>query len=188
MSANTHEKFDFLRAEGDSRKMKKLLFVTLLMVGLICPFSFAKGGHSSGYPGHSGVSVKGYFKSNGTYVTPYQRSTPDSTPANNWSSKSDSNSLPAIDNNPILYSGIADKKDAAYSRKSVVYGIQRDANGQITRSSAARAEFMRETGFPDGRPGYIVDHITPLYKGGADLPSNMQWQTVEEAKKKDTWE
>jgi hypothetical protein len=34
-------------------------------------------------------------------------------------------------------------------------------------------------------PGYVVDHIKPLCAGGADHPSNMQWQTVKEAKKKD---
>jgi hypothetical protein len=34
-------------------------------------------------------------------------------------------------------------------------------------------------------PGYVIDHITPLCAGGADRWSNMQWQTVEEAKVKD---
>ena len=34
-------------------------------------------------------------------------------------------------------------------------------------------------------PGYVVDHVKPLCAGGADHPSNMQWQTREEAKKKD---
>ena len=33
--------------------------------------------------------------------------------------------------------------------------------------------------------GYVVDHIKPLCVGGADRPSNMQWQTREEAKIKD---
>jgi hypothetical protein len=28
----------------------------------------------------------------------------------------------------------------------------------------------------------------PLKRGGADAPSNMQWQTVEESKEKDKWE
>jgi hypothetical protein len=34
-------------------------------------------------------------------------------------------------------------------------------------------------------PGYIIDHVIALKRGGADTPANMQWQTVEEAKAKD---
>jgi hypothetical protein len=49
-------------------------------------------------------------------------------------------------------------------------------------------EFMRMTGYPHGRPGYVVDHVIPLKRGGPDTPSNMQWQTIEEAKAKDGWE
>jgi len=42
------------------------------------------------------------------------------------------------------------------------------------------------TGRPTGAcAGYVVDHIIPLKRGGADAPSNMQWQTVAEAKAKD---
>jgi len=33
--------------------------------------------------------------------------------------------------------------------------------------------------------GYVVDHVTPLKRGGTDYPSNMQWQTNEVAKDKD---
>jgi hypothetical protein len=47
---------------------------------------------------------------------------------------------------------------------------------------------LRRTGYPHGRPGYVVDHIVPLCAGGADAASNMQWQTVEEAKVKDRQE
>ncbi len=56
------------------------------------------------------------------------------------------------------------------------------------RSSSARREFMRETGYPHGRPGYVIDHVVALKRGGADSPSNMQWQTKAEAKAKDKWE
>ena len=69
--------------------------------------------------------------------------------------------------------------------------IQRDAHGRIVRSQAARAEFKREhpcpaTMKPTGPcPGYIIDHVIALKRGGADSPANMQWQTVEDAKAKD---
>jgi hypothetical protein len=31
----------------------------------------------------------------------------------------------------------------------------------------------------------VIDHIVPLKRGGADVPGNMQWQTVQAAKAKD---
>jgi hypothetical protein len=64
----------------------------------------------------------------------------------------------------------------------------RNSHGTIARSENAKEEFMRETGYPYGRSGYIVDHIVPLKRGGTDAPSNMQWQTKADAKAKDKWE
>jgi len=64
----------------------------------------------------------------------------------------------------------------------------RDEDGRIQRSAAARKAFMQQTGYPNGRPGYVVDHIRPLACGGADEPYNMQWQTIAQAKAKDAWE
>jgi len=61
----------------------------------------------------------------------------------------------------------------------------RDSRGRIKRSETAKEQFMRQTGYPHGRPGYVVDHIAPLAEGGKDEPSNMQWQTVADAKAKD---
>jgi hypothetical protein len=37
-------------------------------------------------------------------------------------------------------------------------------------------------------PGYIKGPVRPLECGGADAPSNMQWQTTAEAKEKDKTE
>jgi hypothetical protein len=54
-----------------------------------------------------------------------------------------------------------------------------------SRSAAAKAQFMRESGYRNGRPGYVVAYRKPLACGGADDPSNLQWLTIAEAKTKD---
>ena len=56
------------------------------------------------------------------------------------------------------------------------------------RHASTRRAFMRQTGYPNGRVGYIVDHIIPLACGGPDSVQNMQWQTIAAAKEKDKWE
>ena len=72
--------------------------------------------------------------------------------------------------------------------------IPRDQRGRIARSSKARNDFKAQTPCPaTGRskgscPGHVIDHTVPLKRGGADEPSNMQWQTVAESKAKDRWE
>jgi len=65
------------------------------------------------------------------------------------------------------------------------------ALAKIPRSKSAKAAFRRSYACPStGKsrgacPGYVIDHIRPLACGGEDLPSNMQWQTLAEAKAKD---
>src|SRR5262249_48606758 len=77
-------------------------------------------------------------------------------------------------------------KGSSVPKKSTV--ATRNKNGKIQRSTAARKEFMRLTGYPNGRKGYIVDHVVPLECRGADVPANLQWQTAAEAKIKDRTE
>lgn len=64
----------------------------------------------------------------------------------------------------------------------------RNQKGRIARSEVTKRQYMRQTGYPKGRHGYVVDHIVPLACGGSDTPSNMQWQTVAEGKAKDRYE
>ena len=77
---------------------------------------------------------------------------------------------------------------AAPAAPTVTRAPARDENGRIRRSEAVRREFLRATGHPNGWPGHVVDHVVPLCAGGADDPSNMQWQTVGDAKAKDRQE
>ena len=77
------------------------------------------------------------------------------------------------------------------SRSTRAVGVARDGHGRIKRSAKARDDFKRahpcpSTGGTSGScPGYVIDHVQALKHGGADTPSNMQWQTVEAAKAKD---
>ena len=79
-------------------------------------------------------------------------------------------------------------------RSNYATGVARDSHGRIKRSPQARRDFQKSrpcpsTGRTSGHcPGYVVDHIKPLKRGGADSPSNMQWQTVQAAKEKDKTE
>ena len=81
-----------------------------------------------------------------------------------------------------------------HSRSSRCASCPRNAKGKIKRSREAKRQFERQnpcpsTGKSTGScPGYVVDHRKALAEGGADEPSNMQWQTTADAKAKDKWE
>jgi hypothetical protein len=62
------------------------------------------------------------------------------------------------------------------------------------RSASVKREFQLThpcpaTGLTSGAcPGYVKDHIVTLVCGGPDVVSNLQWQTIREAREKDKWE
>ena len=72
--------------------------------------------------------------------------------------------------------------------------VHRDSHGKIARDPRELSAFKKQhpcpaTGKTYGScPGYTVDHVVPLKRGGADAPYNMQWQTEAAAKAKDKWE
>jgi hypothetical protein len=171
---------------------------TFAVIVLLCSFAFTASGHpqrhSSG--SHSSkshastkakstkdkpVHVRGYTRKDGTQVAPYDRSAPG-TPSSSTGSTN---------------TGTAGR---VYRKNFIAEGynphasVQHDKHGKIHRSKAAKAAFERQspcpsTGKASGRcSGYVVDHVTPLECGGADAPSNMQWQTTADAKAKDKTE
>jgi hypothetical protein len=85
-------------------------------------------------------------------------------------------------------------KSGSHHRSTYSKRTTRGSDGKIKRNKAARDAFMHSHPCPStGKklgacPGYVVDHVKPLKRGGADTPSNMQWQTKEAAKAKDKWE
>ncbi len=121
----------------------------------------AKSGSSSGT---KTVHVKEYTRKDGTKVKAHDRAAPESK-------------APAA--KP------AKAKEEKHGSTPAVVTVARDTDGRIKRTASARHAFEVRTGYPKGRPGYVIDHIKPLACGGADDPSNMQWQTIEAAKAKD---
>lgn len=167
--------------------MNRAVAVVCLVLALACPAYAVSAGRTTG-PHHSSSSssstkvyVKGYYRKDGTYVPPHYRSPSGS---GHSASATTPHATPHTTTTPRSPS-------ASSSASPPAHGCQtcpRDAHGKIIRSQAAREQFMRQTGYPRGRPGYVVDHIVPLECGGEDTPGNMQWQTVAEAKAKDRTE
>ena len=89
----------------------------------------------------------------------------------------------------IAFSGHSDAKGARGHSSGASH-----AHGKIARSARARGEFKKSHPCPStgrssgGCAGYVIDHVNPLKRGGADAPGNMQWQTKAAAKEKDKWE
>jgi len=168
---------------------------TFAVIVLLCSFTLTASGHpqshhsSSSHPSKSHTSkkkesksdkrvhVRGYTRKDGTNVAPYDRSAPGTPGSANTGT-----------------TGRAYRKDFIAEGYSPHASVQRDKHGKIKRSGPAKSAFERQspcpsTGKSSGRcPGYVVDHVTALECGGADAPSNMQWQTKADAKAKDKTE
>jgi hypothetical protein len=158
--------------------MKHLLLLLLLLAVAVQPAQSQR--HSRGSGRHD-VHVGGYYRKNGTYVHSHDRAAPGLGTHRSSSSR------------PRSYSHHSSSRSSS-SHHSSAYGSTGSTHRSTKRSRAARDEFEREhpcpsTGKRSGRcPGYVVDHVKALACGGADAPSNMQWQTVEAGKAKDKTE
>ena len=169
--------------------MHRKLCLLLLSIALCYP-AFARPGshHSSSKASKADkadkskpVHVRGYTKKDGTYVAPYDRSAPG-TPVTERASTPEYRS-------PRPY-----RIGHAAEGYTVDSSVRVSSHGKIKRSAAAKDDFKREQPCPfNGKtsgscPGYVIDHVNPLECGGADNPSNMQWQTIAAGKAKDKTE
>lgn len=140
---------------------KNLTLILTIILSLSLSLSFAQRSyHSSSHSSYKSSSHSSYQHSSSSH----HKSTYSSSPKSSYHTSS------------------------GHHRSTYSTTAKRDSHGHIQRSSTAREHFMKETGYPKGRKGYVIDHIVPLSEGGADDPSNMQWQTKEDAKAKDKWE
>lgn len=56
------------------------------------------------------------------------------------------------------------------------------------RLRAVIRAFLVSSGYPHGRPGFVVDHQIPLCAGGPDTAPNLQWQERQASYRKDAFE
>ena len=160
--------------------MRRSFCVFLLFAALSLCTSAARTRNHSSYGAKSSRSsknsrpgyVRGYVRKDGTYVSPHIRS----LSGRGYHARRSSH--PAYRSTRHSHIGLS----------------ARTATGKTERSTAAKDSFKRQQPCPStGRssgacPGYVIDHVRPLECGGADAPSNMQWQTVADGKVKDKME
>ncbi len=79
-------------------------------------------------------------------------------------------------------------QEAGTSKSESSSKATKKSSETYSRSAAAKTQFMRETGYRNGRPGYEVSYLKALDFGGADDLSNMEWLTITEAKGKEKTE
>jgi hypothetical protein len=189
---------------------RRTFVIMLLLIVWAFPVLARGGGHrsSGSSSGPKSTYVHGYTRKDGTYVAPHTRSAPGTVSSKTTSSTSGTihidGGYTGTDGSyvaPHLHRSAPRSGSSTYtlprrsstSTPTTTYSgststIQRDSHGRIKRSESAKHSFMKRTGYSHGRPGYVVDHVKPLCRGGLDAPSNMQWQTVAAAKVKDRTE
>jgi len=171
------------------RRQLRVLIATVFILGGVTAFqsdALAQKGssHSSSSHSTSSHSSSKGSKTSGTTTSTHS----SSSHATSTHSSSTGSKTGATTTSHSSSSSASGKKTTTHHNANYCATCARDKNGKILRGDEAKDAFKKQTGYPKGRPGYVIDHIRPLACGGADHPSNMQWQTVAAAKAKDRTE
>jgi hypothetical protein len=174
--------------------MRKIVCVSLLLLATLCPAIYARSSHHSSSSSSKSVHVREYTRKDGTVVRAHDRSAPGTAPAHEPATLPSTPPAYAPSSTPASHHRTSYRPDYIAEGFTPHATVQRDSHGRIKRSEAAKNAFKHQqpcpsTGRTSGRcPGYVIDHVNPLECGGADAPSNMQWQTVADGKAKDKTE
>ena len=77
----------------------------------------------------------------------------------------------------------------AEAKGSITHHIRRECARCEARQAFKGTHPCPSSGKTSGAcPGYVIHYLVPLKRGGADAPSNMQWQMTAGAKAKDKTE
>lgn len=174
-------------------KVSKLVPV-LVAIAFFLGSSLTEGSFAKGHGGGS-RSIHTSYRSSSSHSRSSYR-----TPRSSYSSKASSgHSRSTYQSHSSGHSRQSYSHGRSYNsytghNKNYSSVAARDSHGRIKRSEKAKHDFQRHNPCPStggsagSCPGYVIDHIKPLKRGGADSPSNMQWQTKAAAKAKDKWE
>ena len=166
---------------GGGRRFRggRLRFAAITLVGLVACFGLGAQAKDASRSDHEGTTR--------SLVRSHSHSTTHAAPK----SSSHNSTRSSFGSHPHNSPHTAPTRS---SHGKAAPGVARDAHGKIARSPQALLQFKNSHACPGtGKtygscPGYVVDHVVPLKRGGADAPNNMQWQTKQAAKQKDRWE
>jgi hypothetical protein len=182
--------------------MSRILSCALLLI-----FALTPRAHAFAVPGHGGhshrsssapkkVHVRSYTRKDGTVVAQHERAARRTATTSGHVGYTSTRPMTSR----RLDSPLHHPSTTSFRRNYLAQGfrahgtVRLDRHGKIKRSAAVKDAFKRQhpcpaNGNTRGRcPGYVIDHMNPLECGGADAPSNMQWQTVADGKAKDRTE
>jgi hypothetical protein len=163
----------------DLTPMRKLVLAVVSLLAV-------SGAFAAVAPAQGAVYVHGYYRSNGTYVQPHYRSSPDGNPYNNWSYPGNTNPYTGkvAPGNPDTY------LNNYYNRSSGSTGASGNTPGSVTYPTYSPAPTPSPSSAQEGALLRAVGQNTVyLIKNGKRLPfvsatsfvaNGYRWENVRE--------